>query len=437
MESSSFTFSSIRRVTDVTPEVNDKIEGSIRSILQFGMPLFFYFSGRSAAFGKRGFGPFFVDKLKRLLMPCIIGLLVVVIPTCYIGRKYRPCASTTIDNFFEFYENYFTSQIGCNGLDWYWFLPVLLVISSVSQIPLKWVKDRYPDTATIHWSWANDGFATVYVAVFTVIFFILGNVLGVPNGHIALFLTPYWLVLVLVPLMPLIRKYQAIYLIYSIAPTPCLLLAATLSKDYPGDSAFANMSSQFLMVFFYNYFYFEGFLDSVFDEEWKVWRDASPINAALKPFALLGIIIGLGATSPSTAYNAGYLYLYPLYKEVPWICFMYVGGTWIWLVILVRYGETFYNDVLNKTEYAHITSSSMLVYLIHWFFIDSACVIFIRPYNMSLLAGVIVLIPVVFLCCAGIYALVYNMPTLIQTITRTHKPVPPSPENSVMTTLTA
>eukprot|EP00759_Apiculatamorpha_spiralis_P031939 PhF_6_TR33635/c0_g1_i1/m.49156 len=407
-------FVSIRRVTDVSKEMDEKIDGSFRTVLQFGMPMFFYFSGRSAAFAKKGFWPFFVDKLQRLLFPCIMGLLLIVIPTCYVGREYRPCAPAAMNNFFEFYGNYFTSQIACNGLDWYWFLPVLFIISCVDQIPMKWVKDRYPKTFSVYWSWKwnKDGYAFTYVAVFTAVLFLVGNLLGVNNGHIVLFVLPYWTCLIVVPLMPIVRKYNAIYLLYSIAPSACLILAMVVDAPYTG--AVESQSAIVLMIFFYNYYYIEGFLDSIFDEEWKAWRNSSSLHASLKPVALLGLIVSLAACSPSTSEHAGYLYTYPLYKAVPSLCFLYVSGTWIWLVILVRWGETFYNDVLNKTEYKHITTSSMLVYLVHWFFIDTIQVLLIRPYHLGLVSGVCILIPGVLLCCAALYGVLYYGPSFVK-----------------------
>eukprot|EP00760_Papus_ankaliazontas_P020073 PhM_4_TR18098/c0_g3_i3/m.49105 len=261
-------FVSIRRVTVVSKELDDKIDGSIRSVLQFGMPLFFYLSGRSAAFYKRGFLQFLVDKLRRLLMPCIIGLLIIVIPTCYIGRKYRPCAPRDIDNFFTFYGNYFTSQIACNGLDWYWFLPVLFALTVCNQPYLKWIRDRYPYTRVLYWSRKRDGHAAAYVVCQTLIFFLAGTLgLGIPAGITAMFLMPYWTTAIVLPIIPLIRAHNLMYVVLDLLSTaPSLALALMMQSNFPGDTVFASNSGQFLMVIFYNYFYLEGYIDSVFED---------------------------------------------------------------------------------------------------------------------------------------------------------------------------
>lgn len=54
------------------------------------MPMFFYLSGRSSAFGSDTYLVFIKKKFLRLIVPLIFGTLFIVIPTAYIGRIYRP-----------------------------------------------------------------------------------------------------------------------------------------------------------------------------------------------------------------------------------------------------------------------------------------------------------------------------------------------------------
>lgn len=87
------------------------------------------------------------------------GLILIVIPTAFIGRKYRPCAASNIDSFPAFFTDYFRNQFYCGGFEWYcqliyylhrrlpfdrlWFLPALFVFS-VMNIPLfYWFRNRY------------------------------------------------------------------------------------------------------------------------------------------------------------------------------------------------------------------------------------------------------------------------------------------------------
>jgi hypothetical protein len=72
------------------------------------MPIFFYFSGRSAAYSKDGPIMWVWKKVLRLIIPLIFGTLIIVIPTAYIGREYRPQHNTSSDiSFFYFYGHYF------------------------------------------------------------------------------------------------------------------------------------------------------------------------------------------------------------------------------------------------------------------------------------------------------------------------------------------
>ena len=66
------------------------------------MPYFFYISGRAAAIGELSnnkkstksncvlLWTFVYKKFLRLVIPLIFGTILIVIPTAYIGRMYRP-----------------------------------------------------------------------------------------------------------------------------------------------------------------------------------------------------------------------------------------------------------------------------------------------------------------------------------------------------------
>eukprot|EP00760_Papus_ankaliazontas_P033457 PhM_4_TR6339/c0_g1_i1/m.52535 len=415
-------FVSLRRSTFVSHELDMKIDGSIRVVLQYGMPIFFYFSGRSAAFGKKGFWIFFVDKLKRLGIPLVIGLFVVVIPANYIGRSYRPCADESIDSFFEYYKYYMTDAISCTGVDWYWFLPVLFVASVIDQYFLKWVKDRYPYTRMFHWELHVDGPPLLYLFAMTIFVFGTGSAIDMPPVVSTCFLLPFWLLYLCVMILPFLRRHAAISVLFFVCPVPSLLLAYFCKEqdDYAKDTdgLFGEVSNTLLMLVFLNYFYIDGFIDTIFDFEWKVWIEESKTAAALKPTGLLFLIIGLAACMPTTSLSSGYLYNYPMFKESDWSCVSFVLGTWLWLVIWIRYGETFYNEIINEFEYTHVTTSSMLVYLIHWLFIDIFQLLLVEEFDMSLEAGAAILIPLVFMASIGTYALLYNLPRIIACVKR-------------------
>ena len=95
--------------------------------------MFFYFSGRSAAFSKDGHLLFTKKKILRLILPLIFGTIIYVIPTAYIGREYRPCINSEKDmTFFDFVAKYFVDEFPKNGFEWLWFLPVLFGIQMIT-----------------------------------------------------------------------------------------------------------------------------------------------------------------------------------------------------------------------------------------------------------------------------------------------------------------
>lgn len=105
--------------------------------LQFflhGLPIFVYCSGRSAYLseaGNPGFAAFVGRRSLRLLVPAICGWIMVVLPTQYLGRYWRPC-SPAVDDPWQWLLEYFnpSSQNGvnCDGLGWLGFLVMLFLL---------------------------------------------------------------------------------------------------------------------------------------------------------------------------------------------------------------------------------------------------------------------------------------------------------------------
>lgn len=58
-----------------------------RTLMQFGIPIFFYISGQASSFyntEKHGFAKFFRSKVLRLFLPFFVGLFIFVTPTHYL-----------------------------------------------------------------------------------------------------------------------------------------------------------------------------------------------------------------------------------------------------------------------------------------------------------------------------------------------------------------
>ncbi|OII77944.1 hypothetical protein cand_037520 [Cryptosporidium andersoni] len=105
--------------------------------LQFGMPIFFYSSGRVSFKSKKfNFYTFFKKKVLRLLVPLAIGYFTILPLTHYISFGRRPCVNY-IDvlncSYFEYYIEYI-KDFSCHGFEWLWFL-ALLAITNILFYP--------------------------------------------------------------------------------------------------------------------------------------------------------------------------------------------------------------------------------------------------------------------------------------------------------------
>ncbi|EEA05107.1 uncharacterized protein CMU_041800 [Cryptosporidium muris RN66] len=98
--------------------------------LQFGMPIFFYSSGR-VSFKPQNFNfyTFLKRKVLRLLVPLAIGYFTILPLTHYISFGRRPCVNY-VDiskcSYFEYYIEYIKG-FSCHGFEWLWFLSLLAI----------------------------------------------------------------------------------------------------------------------------------------------------------------------------------------------------------------------------------------------------------------------------------------------------------------------
>jgi fucose 4-O-acetylase-like acetyltransferase len=113
------------------------------------MPLFFIISGAATgiALTYKGSGGYLTERMKRLLIPLIFGMLVIVPPQIYCERLFR---GQFIGSYLQFYPSVFTtgSYPDCN-LSWHhiWFLAYLFTFSLLLLPLFNWL--RRPDTKAL------------------------------------------------------------------------------------------------------------------------------------------------------------------------------------------------------------------------------------------------------------------------------------------------
>jgi len=129
---------------------NETVSGFITNILQFvntwHMPLFFLLSGSAAwfALSLRPERSFAKERVKRLFIPLIFGMAVIIPPQVYIERIFR---GQFEGSYFSFYLEAFNGSYPEGNLSWHhlWFLAYLFVFSLLSfPIFKRYLVDRKP-----------------------------------------------------------------------------------------------------------------------------------------------------------------------------------------------------------------------------------------------------------------------------------------------------
>lgn len=115
------------------------------------MPLFFVLAGTSTwlALDFRTGGQYLAERVRRLLLPALFGMLVVIPPQVYIERisswvPTRMSPRNFQGSFWAFYPHYFEGSYPEGNLSWHhlWFIVYLFVYSVVMLPVLSWLKHR-------------------------------------------------------------------------------------------------------------------------------------------------------------------------------------------------------------------------------------------------------------------------------------------------------
>lgn len=119
---------------------SNKILSSLNTLVSpWFMPMLFVLAGISAKYSlsKRTYKKFIIERIKKLLIPLITGIVTVVAFMTYIAQKYH---SNYTGSFLAHYKIFFTKFSDLTGYDGYftpghlWFLLYLFIISLLSLL---------------------------------------------------------------------------------------------------------------------------------------------------------------------------------------------------------------------------------------------------------------------------------------------------------------
>jgi len=179
--------------------MQQKKDGLIKSLVQIGIPMFFYISGMASTFFNtegKGFALFLWEKVLRLVIPFVVAIFIFLIPRLYFGQEYEDF--TRIDGEIE--ENFWAYTIQTlptimSKLSWLWYLPALFVDCLLTYPLLAFTVRR---SRKIPWSPRDDGnIILLQIAIFTIWIIVTCFYFDTEKDFGVLYLLPSSLTLVL------------------------------------------------------------------------------------------------------------------------------------------------------------------------------------------------------------------------------------------------
>jgi peptidoglycan/LPS O-acetylase OafA/YrhL len=131
----------------------------ISLIAPWGMPLIFLVGGASACFALQSRSPraYITERLSRLLIPFLFGMLVIVPIQVYIGQVQRLGAPPSFVSFYAQHVAHLlrlpVEGLPPTGADWIghlWFIPILIVFALLAM-PFAWLLRPVASTQTPSW----------------------------------------------------------------------------------------------------------------------------------------------------------------------------------------------------------------------------------------------------------------------------------------------
>ena len=125
-------------------EIYPELRWPMLFVNQWRLPILFVISGMGTyyAYSYRTPGQYAVERLKRLAIPLIFGMLFIVPPQVYLERLAQGELQNTYWDYFP--SEAFTGVYPEGNLSWHhlWFLPYLLVFSLILARPFRKWKDQ-------------------------------------------------------------------------------------------------------------------------------------------------------------------------------------------------------------------------------------------------------------------------------------------------------
>ena len=124
-----------------SPDSIDWLREAMRFLNRWRMPLIFVVSGAAImlALGARTPGAFVADRLKRLALPLVFGMIVLVPPQVYLERLWR---GQFTGSFLQWLPQAFQGVYPAGNMSWHhlWFVAYVLVLTLVLLPCFLWAR---------------------------------------------------------------------------------------------------------------------------------------------------------------------------------------------------------------------------------------------------------------------------------------------------------
>jgi len=378
--------------------------GVIKVLCTFGVTIFFYCGGMAQTFKRNRFPSFVWGRFKRLIIPFVFAVFIILWPTQFIACEYtlkvrKPLAfrkniypdtdpkwpeegEYTSYNFGEFVRAWCQSFIKGNALElfsWLWFLPIMFWTDIMSFAGSRWMqfsfeggwfkkhRDSNMDSVSnsldepVSTSWYKKD---VFCATF--LLWGLQCLACAKLPDCAWFFISYWACLITIYVgLTQIRRTKSWFLWWGVKKIlPFLTCLYALHWPGKSETLARAAATQLQFLIFTN----QGYLQQlVFEYEQMHFVDAGRKNCMLPNLILTIFFIALCAPTSGEDDRPFHTPMYDDYQSG--LALLATIGNWMTIQITDGYMREHYQRTGNQRMYFHFTQFPMIFYLFHFFFV--------------------------------------------------------------------
>jgi len=299
--------------------MQQKKDGIIKSLVQIGIPMFFYISGMAATFFNtegRGFGLFLFDKILRLILPFVVAIFIFLIPRLYFGQEYedftRPDGEIE-ENFWVFTQK--TLPDVFSKLSWLWYLPALFIDCILTYPLLAWTIRR---ARKIPWHDRDDGnIILMQIVIFIIWIAVTCLYFDTEKDFGVTYLFPSSITLVCSFVffyciqLAIYAEGCESFALWMKLIGPLSSIALNLWKNQEPDMPLHHV---LMMINYDAVFFSQGIVDQLYFKQMLRTRK-TVANTAASPFYIVFAILLYSLSSPQNYSDTGFLFFYPLYSD--------------------------------------------------------------------------------------------------------------------------